>query len=73
MLANLILRPDRQAEQVVPENGFGLAFGIDVSRVADEADLAALEAAISSLGEAAADPADLSPRSSPTSPPSIRR
>ncbi len=37
----------------------GLAFGIDVSRVTDEADLAALEAAISSLGEAAADPADL--------------
>ncbi len=59
LLADLILRPDRQAEQVVPENGFGLAFGIDVSRVTDEADLAALEAAVNSLGDAAADPADL--------------
>ena len=33
VLANLIVRPDRQALQVVPENGFGLGFGIDVSRV----------------------------------------
>ncbi len=59
VLADLILRPDRQAEQVVPENGFGLAFGIDVSRVTDPDDVAALEAAVNSLGEAAADPADL--------------
>jgi len=59
VLANLILRPDRQAEQVVPENGFGLSFAIDVSRVEDEADLAALEAAVANLGEAAADPARL--------------
>ncbi len=55
-LANLILRPDRQALQVVPENGFGLAFGIDVNRVTDEADVAALQEAAESLGDAAADP-----------------
>ena len=59
LLANLILRPDRQALQVVPENGFGLAFAIDVNRVEDEMDLAALEEATNSLGEAAADPARL--------------
>lgn len=59
VLANLILRPDRQAEQVVPESGFGLSFAIDVSRVEDEEALAALDEAINSLGEAAADPADL--------------
>lgn len=56
VLANLILRPDRQALQVVPENGFGLAFGIDVNRVTDEADVAALQEAAESLGDAAADP-----------------
>lgn len=54
--ANLILRPDRQALQVVPEKGFGIAFGIDVNRVEDEDDLAALNDGINSLGEAAADP-----------------
>ena len=59
LLADLILRPDRQALQVVPENGFGLSFAIDVSRVEDEDDLMALEEAASSLGEAAADPARL--------------
>ncbi len=59
VLANLILRPDRQALQVVPENGFGLAYGIDVSRVTDEADVAALAAASESLGDAAADPSRL--------------
>ncbi|MCY4465145.1 MAG: ABC transporter substrate-binding protein [Chloroflexi bacterium] len=59
VLANLILRPDRQALQVVPENGFGLAYGIDVSRVTDEADVAALQAASESLGDAAADPSRL--------------
>jgi len=58
LLADLILRPDRQALQVV-ENGFGLSFAIDVSRVEDEDDLMALEEAASSLGEAAADPARL--------------
>lgn len=59
VLANLILRPDRQAAQVLPENGFGLGFAIDVSRVEDADAVAALEEAINNLGEAAADPADL--------------
>ncbi len=59
VLADLILRPDRQALQVVPENGFGLAFGIDVSRVTDEDHVAALAAASESLGDAAADPSRL--------------
>lgn len=59
VLANLILRPDRQAQQVLPENGFGLGFAIDVSRVEDPDDIAALEEALNSLGEAAADPAEL--------------
>lgn len=59
VLANLILRPDRQAEQVLPENGFGLGFGIDVNRVTDEADVAALENAMMNLGSGAADPAEL--------------
>ena len=59
VLANLMLRPDRQALQVIPENGFGLAFGIDVSRVENEDDESALQAAIEGLGEAVADPARL--------------
>lgn len=57
--ANLMLRPDRQALQVVPENGFGLNFAIDVNRVEDEDDLAALAEGMASLGEAAADQAEL--------------
>ncbi|MBK8027235.1 MAG: ABC transporter substrate-binding protein [Chloroflexi bacterium] len=60
VLADLILRPDLQAAQVVPENGFGLGFGIDVSRVTDEADRLALEEAAASLGVGAADPQELS-------------
>ncbi|MGB7341058.1 MAG: ABC transporter substrate-binding protein [Phototrophicaceae bacterium] len=59
VLANLILRPDRQALQVVPENGFGLGFGIDVNRVEDESMVDALNEAITNLGEGAADPATL--------------
>lgn len=59
ILANLILRPDRQAQQVVPENGFGLGYGIEVSRVEDDAMVLALEEAVANLGESAADPADL--------------
>ncbi|MEM9951415.1 MAG: ABC transporter substrate-binding protein [Chloroflexota bacterium] len=59
VLADLILRPDRQALQVVPENGFGLGFGIDVNRVEDEEMVAALDEAIENLGDGAADPAEL--------------
>lgn len=59
VLANLIVRPDRQARQIVPDYGLGMGFGIDTNRVADEDQLAALEEAANSLGEAAADPARL--------------
>ena len=59
LLANLIVRPDRQARQIVPEYGMGGGFSIDTNRVTDEADLAALEEAANSLGEAAADSARL--------------
>ena len=59
ILANLIVRPDRQARQIVPEYGLGMGFGIDISRVTDEDQVAALEEAANSLGEAAADPARL--------------
>ncbi len=59
VLANLILQPDLQAAQVLPENGFGLGFGIDVSRVTEEADRLVLEAAAANLGAGAADPAEL--------------
>jgi putative spermidine/putrescine transport system substrate-binding protein len=55
VLANLMLRPDRQAAQVVPENGFGLGLGIDTSRVTDEADREAIAAALETFGDAAAD------------------
>ncbi|MBU0956927.1 MAG: extracellular solute-binding protein, partial [Spirochaetes bacterium] len=58
VLANLILRPDRQAGQVLPSSGFGLGYGIDVART-DNADRIMLEAAITSLGPAAADIDDL--------------
>jgi len=59
VLANLILQPDLQAAQVLPENGFGLGFGIDVSRVTEEADRLVLEAAATNLGAGAANPAEL--------------
>ncbi|MDE2949264.1 MAG: ABC transporter substrate-binding protein [Chloroflexota bacterium] len=59
LLANLIVRPDRQARQIVPDYGLGMGFGIDTNRVTDEDQLAALEEAANSLGEAAADPARL--------------
>jgi putative spermidine/putrescine transport system substrate-binding protein len=54
VLANLILRPDRQALQIAPENGFGLGYGIDLERTSG-AERAALEAALANLGPAAAD------------------
>jgi putative spermidine/putrescine transport system substrate-binding protein len=57
VLSNLILRPDRQAFQVIPENGFGLGFAIDVNLV-DPADRAVLELAVGDLGPGAADPGE---------------
>ncbi len=59
VLANLILEPELQAAQVLPENGFGLGFGIDINRVDDADALAALEAASAKLGKAATPAADL--------------
>jgi putative spermidine/putrescine transport system substrate-binding protein len=59
VLANLILEPEFQAAQILPENGFGLGFGIDVNRVADPADVAVLEDAATKLGDAATPAADL--------------
>jgi putative spermidine/putrescine transport system substrate-binding protein len=54
VLANLILRPDRQAGHILPETGFGLGYAIDLDRVNAE-QLALLEASLEELGPAAAD------------------
>jgi putative spermidine/putrescine transport system substrate-binding protein len=59
VLANLLLEPEFQAAQILPENGFGLGYAIDVTRVTDAAALSALEAAASQLGDAATPAADL--------------
>ncbi len=59
VLANLILEPEMQAAQVLPENGFGLGFGIDVTRVSDPAQKQILEAALQKLGDAATPAEDL--------------
>ena len=59
VLANLLLEPEFQAAQILPENGFGLGYAIDVNRVTDAAALAALEAAAAKLGDAATPAADL--------------
>jgi putative spermidine/putrescine transport system substrate-binding protein len=52
VLANLILDPELQAAQIIPANGFGLGYGIDVSKVSYSA-ASALAEASSALGEAA--------------------
>ncbi len=54
--ANLILRPDRQAAQVQPANGFCCGWGIDVNKVTDSAGKEAIAVAMQNLGNAAADP-----------------
>ncbi len=54
--ANLILRPDRQAAQVQPANGFCCGWGIDTNRVDDSAQQQAIAEAMQNLGDAAADP-----------------
>jgi putative spermidine/putrescine transport system substrate-binding protein len=59
VLANLILEPELQAAQILPANGFGLGYAIDVTRVEGEAQLAALSAAQGQLGDAATPGADL--------------
>jgi putative spermidine/putrescine transport system substrate-binding protein len=59
VLANLLLEPEFQAAQILPENGFGLGYAIDVTRVTDAAALSALETAASKLGDAATPASDL--------------
>jgi putative spermidine/putrescine transport system substrate-binding protein len=59
VLANLLLEPEFQAAQILPENGFGLGYAIDVTRVTDPEAKAQLEAATAKLGEAATPAADL--------------
>ena len=59
VLANLLLDPEFQAAQILPENGFGLGYAIDVTRVTDAAALTALEAAATKLGDSATAAADL--------------
>ena len=59
VLANLILEPELQAAQILPENGFGLGFGIDVTKVSDPAQVKVLQDASAKLGPAATDPQQL--------------
>lgn len=59
VLADLILEPEFQAAQILPENGFGLGFGIDVNRVTDPEAQTVLREAGEKLGEAATPAQDL--------------
>ena len=59
VLANMILEPELQAAQILPENGFGLGYAIDVTRVTDPGQRAALAAAQTQLGAAATPAEDL--------------
>jgi putative spermidine/putrescine transport system substrate-binding protein len=59
VLANLLLEPEFQAAQILPENGFGLGYAIDVTRVTDPEAKALLEAAAAKLGEFATPASDL--------------
>ncbi|MBI3163545.1 MAG: ABC transporter substrate-binding protein [Chloroflexi bacterium] len=59
VLANLLLEPEFQAAQILPENGFGLGYAIDVTRVTDEAALSSLQSAASKLGDPATPASDL--------------
>jgi putative spermidine/putrescine transport system substrate-binding protein len=59
VLANLLLEPELQARQILPDSGFGLGYGIDVTRVEDPAAREALEESARALGDAAAPAEDL--------------
>ncbi len=59
VLANLLLEPELQAAQILPENGFGLGYAIDVTRVTDSAALSALQSAATKLGDSATPASDL--------------
>ena len=53
VLANLLLEPEFQTAQILPENGFGLGYAIDVNRVSDPATVVKLQEAADKLGQAA--------------------
>ncbi|MBA2666764.1 MAG: ABC transporter substrate-binding protein [Trueperaceae bacterium] len=58
VMANLLVRPDMQARQLLPDT-IGFALGIDVARVTDPADRALIdEATATAMASGAADPAD---------------
>ena len=59
VLANLLLEPEFQAAQVLPENGFGLGYAIDVNRVTDQSAVATLQDAAGKLGDAATPASEL--------------
>ena len=59
VLANLLLEPEFQAAQVLPENGFGLGYAIDVNRVTDQSAVATLPDSAGKLGDAATPAAEL--------------
>jgi putative spermidine/putrescine transport system substrate-binding protein len=59
VLANLLLDPTMQAAQIVPANGFGLGYAIDVSKVSDATQRAALAKATTELGTPATDATEL--------------
>ncbi len=59
VLANLLLEPEFQAAQILPENGFGLGYAIDVNRVTDAAAKTALEQAATKLGDSATPASEL--------------
>lgn len=59
VLANLLLDPEFQAAQILPENGFGLGYAIDVNRVTDQAAIAKLQDAAARLGDAATPASEL--------------
>jgi len=59
VLANLILRPDRQALQKIPAQGFGLGYGIDYKSV-PASEQTVLDLADQLLGNASVDSAELS-------------
>jgi putative spermidine/putrescine transport system substrate-binding protein len=51
VLANLILRPDRQALQKIPSEGFGLGYGVDPSLL-DPENVVTLQLADRLIGDA---------------------
>ena len=59
VLANLLLEPEFQAAQVLPENGFGLGYAIDVNHVTDQSAVATLQDAAGKLGDAATPASEL--------------